>query len=170
MNLVERARIFATAAHGALDHRRKYTGEPYTEHLEEVVSYVRTVSDSNEMLAAAWLHDVLEDTQVSERLLRAHFPQEVVALVMWLTDVSKPEDGNRAARKRLDADHIAAAPPDAQTIKYADLISNTRSIFEHDPNFARVYLNEKRYLLWVATKGNFTLWQTARMMCDGFGL
>jgi len=71
-----------------------------------------------------------------------------------LTDVSKPEDGNRAVRKARDREHTAAAPAEAQTIKLADLISNSRSIMAHDPAFAKTYLEEKRLLLAVMTKGD----------------
>ena len=64
-------------------------------------------------------------------------------LVDDLTDVSKPQDGNRATRKELDRQHTAKASPDAKTIKLADLISNSRSIMKDDPNFAKVYMKEK---------------------------
>jgi hypothetical protein len=82
------------------------------------------------------------------------FGADIAALVGWLTDVSKPEDGNRAHRKAMDREHTAAAPAEAQTIKLADLISNSKSIMEHDPAFAKTYLEEKRLLLAVMTKGD----------------
>ena len=86
-----------------------------------------------------------------------------------LTDVSRPEDGNRAARKTLDREHIAKASPQAKTIKIADLIDNSRSIMAHDPQFARVYLAEKRLLLDVLTEGDPTLYAMARRIVDGNG-
>ena len=64
------------------------------------------------------------------------------------------QDGNRAHRKAIDREHTAQAPAAAQTVKLADLISNSRSIMEHDPQFAVVYLAEKRLLLEVLTKGD----------------
>jgi (p)ppGpp synthase/HD superfamily hydrolase len=106
------------------------------------------------MVAAAWLHDVVEDTGVTIETIRAEFGTEVAELVGWLTDVSKPEDGNRATRKAVDRAHTAEAPAEAQTIKLADLISNSKSIMEHDPAFAKTYLEEKRLLLAVMTKGD----------------
>ena len=84
------------------------------------------------MVAAAWLHDVLEDTLVSQQELTVAFGDPVVRLVLELTDVSRPTDGNRATRKAIDRDHLANASPDAQTIKLADLIDNAESIIEHD--------------------------------------
>jgi (p)ppGpp synthase/HD superfamily hydrolase len=114
------------------------------------------------MLAAAWLHDVVEDTGVTIETIRAEFGVEVAELVGWLTDVSRPEHGNRAHRKALDRAHSAAAPAEAQTVKLADLISNTRSIIAHDVAFAKTYLEEKRLLLEVMTKGDATLMEIAR--------
>jgi hypothetical protein len=90
------------------------------------------------------------------------FGTDIATLVGWLTDVSKPEDGPRWYRKKLDREHTAAAPAEAQTIKLADLISNTKSIMAHDPKFAKVYLEEKRLLLDVMTRGDAGLMAEAR--------
>lgn len=162
MNTVERARVFATAAHAAVGQTRKYTGEPYVVHPIEVSELVASVGGTDAMVAAALLHDVLEDTGVTFDVLEAEFGPEVAELVLWLTDVSKHEDGNRSTRKALDRQHSAAAPAAAQTIKVADLISNTRSIVAHDPGFAKVYLEEKRMLLEVLTKADPTLLNKAK--------
>jgi (p)ppGpp synthase/HD superfamily hydrolase len=162
MDVVERARVFATAAHAACGQLRKYTYEPYIVHPAEVVSIVKSVPHTEAMVAAAWLHDVVEDTGVTIEVIRAEFGEEVAELVGWLTDVSRPEQGNRATRKAIDRAHTAMAPAQAQTVKLADLISNTRSIMEHDESFAKTYLEEKRLLLEVMTKGDATLMTIAR--------
>ena len=164
MNIVEKARVFATAAHGAVAQLRKYTHEPYIVHPAEVFSIVTTVECSREMMAAAWLHDVVEDTGVTIETIKAEFGEEVAELVGWLTDVSRPEQGNRATRKAIDRAHTAMAPADAQTIKLADLISNCSSIKEHDEAFAKVYFEEKRLLLEVLTKGNPILLERAKAL------
>ena len=161
MTMVERARVFATAAHAAVAQLRKYTGEPYIVHPAEVVSIVRSVPHTEAMLAAAWLHDVVEDTGVTLETVRAEFGDEVATLVGWLTDVSRPDHGNRATRKAVDRAHSAAAPAEAQTVKLADLISNTRSIMAHDEKFAKTYLEEKRLLLAVMHKADRTLFAEA---------
>ena len=161
MELVEKARVFATAAHASAAQLRKYTNEPYIVHPREVARIVGTVTHSYEMLAAAWLHDVVEDTGVTIEIIRAEFGDDVATLVGWLTDVSRPEQGNRATRKAIDRAHTAMAPADAQTIKLADLISNCTSIVEHDATFAKTYLEEKRLLLEVLTKGDRELWKHA---------
>lgn len=162
MKLVEKARVFATAAHAAVKQTRKYTGDPYIVHPAEVVSIVSSVPHTEEMLAAAWLHDVVEDTEVTIITIHTEFGPKVAELVEWLTDVSKPSDGNRKVRKAIDRQHTAMAPAEAQTIKLADLISNTKSIIEHDPKFAVTYLEEKRLLLEVLTKGDATLLERAK--------
>ena len=161
-NIVERARVFATAAHAAVGQTRKYTGEPYVVHPIEVSELVASVGGTEAMVAAALLHDVLEDTEVTVDVLEEQFGSEVADLVLWLTDISKPEDGNRSTRKALDRQHSAAAPAAAQTIKVADLISNTKTIVEFDPGFAKTYLAEKRLLLDVLTRANPTLLAMAR--------
>ncbi len=154
-DLVRRALAFATLAHG--DQKRKYTGEMYIVHPIEVMEIVKTVPHDDSMLAAALLHDVVEDTDVTLDEVRSAFGDDVAALVDDLTDVSKPEDGNRKTRKAMDREHSAQASARAQTVKLADLISNSSDILENDPNFAKVFLAEKALLLEVLTKGDKTL-------------
>ena len=166
-NTKERALLFATAAHAAVGQVRKYTGEPYIVHPIEVAGLVESVSGHTvEMVAAAYLHDTIEDTQVTIDIIVQEFGTEIANLVLWLTKVGEAEHGNRAARKELDREYLAQAPADAQTVKLADLIANTRSIVEHDPKFAEVYLREKLALLQVLKKGDHGLWVRAYSMCQ----
>jgi (p)ppGpp synthase/HD superfamily hydrolase len=160
--LVERARVFATAAHAAVGQKRKYTGEPYIVHPTEVAAIVAEAGGTDEMVAAAFLHDVVEDTGVTLEDLQNEFGPDVANLVSWLTDVSRPEDGNRRVRKAIDRAHSAEAPAEAQTVKVADLISNSTTILKFDPGFAKVYLEEKRQLLEVLTKADPALLERAR--------
>jgi len=151
--IVQRAIAFATVAHEG--QVRKYTGEPYVTHPIAVAKIVATVEGHTpEMLAAAVLHDTVEDTPVTIEQVEAEFGPVVAELVDWLTDVSKPEDGNRETRKAIDREHSAAAPAQAQTIKVADLIHNTASISRHDPNFWKVYRREKELLLNLLTEAD----------------
>lgn len=168
VDVVLKAQVYAQAAHAAVGQKRKYTGEPYIVHPAEVAKIVASVPGSTpEMVAAAWLHDVVEDTGCTLTDIHMAFGADIAALVGWLTDVSKPEDGNRAYRKARDREHSAAAPAEAQTIKLADLISNSRSIVEHDPAFAVTYLEEKRMLLAVMNKGDPSLMAEARNYIGG---
>ena len=165
-HLVQRAIIFATQAHAG--QMRKYTGEPYIVHPIEVMRIVSEVTSDPEVLAAAVLHDVVEDTPATITNIRIGFTSRVAELVDDLTDVSKPEDGNRAFRKEKDRQHTAKASPEAKTIKLADLISNSKSIVKDDPNFAKVYMKEKAALLEVLTEGDTTLYKRASDMVDSY--
>lgn len=165
-DLERRALAYATAAHGSIDQRRKWTNEPYIVHPIAVAEIVKTVPHTSQMIAAALLHDVIEDTSVTARDIFENFGPNVARLVDWLTDVSKPSDGNRAARKAIDLAHIAQAPPEAKTIKLADLIDNTPTIKERDPNFWKVYRREKLALLEVLLDGDATLWERAAAQCE----
>lgn len=148
---------------------RKYTGLPYTTHLETVFHLVKSVSHDDFMLCAALLHDVLEDTECTRNYIVAACGEDVACLVSELTDISKKEDGNRAARKKIDREHAAVASPRAQTIKIADIISNIRDVEKHDPEFAKVYLPEKRLVLDVLTAGDRTLWNIANELLTAKG-
>jgi (p)ppGpp synthase/HD superfamily hydrolase len=153
MNVVDKARIFATAAHAAVGQRRKYLGTPYIEHPRAVAELVAEHGGTDTMIAAAWLHDVVEDTAVTLKLLAEEFDSEVVRLVAALSDLQTAEDGNRKTRMQRYAQRLSQAGPCAQTIKYADLIHNLPSVIEHDRGFARVYLAEQRYLIDVLRDG-----------------
>jgi len=151
------AKEFATICHESIDQRRKYTGELYINHPAAVVELVRSVPHTEAMLCAAWLHDVVEDTSCTLKEVERAFGSEVATLVEMLTDVSSLKDGNREKRKAIDRDHTAKASQQAKTIKLADLIDNSRSIVEHDNDFAMVYLKEKVLLLEVLQEGDATL-------------
>src|SRR3989338_4557009 len=164
----DKARLFAEAAHAGINQRRKYTGEPYINHPAAVVELVRSVPHTPEMIAAAWLHDVLEDTPAGLATIIIEFGAEVAILVNHLTDISQPSQGNRAARKAIDRAHTAKASPAAKTIKLADLIDNSRSIVARDPDFARVYIAEKALLLEVLREGDATLWAMAANLVNQY--
>lgn len=173
----EKVRLFAKAAHAAVGQVRKYTGEPYIVHPADVVrilwTYASHVDYSNEefrnMENAAWLHDVVEDTAITLDVIREEFGVEVAAIVGGLTSKEKPEDGNRATRKRNELIRLSKCCKLVKTVKLADLISNTRSIEEHDAHFASTYMEEKRALLDHALKdgGDPLLWAIAdKIVCD----
>ncbi|QKJ85106.1 Guanosine-3',5'-bis(diphosphate) 3'-pyrophosphohydrolase [Paramixta manurensis] len=161
LSLEERARRYATKAHAEVDQRRKYTNEPYIVHPAAVVELVRSVTDNETMLAAAWLHDTVEDTASTTGDIESHFGLEVARLVAMLTNTTPSQATNRAARKMAHFRHSAHASPDAQTIKLADIIDNTRSIIHYDPHFARVYLVEKQMQIDLLKQGDPLLWQQA---------
>ncbi|MCE9684010.1 HD domain-containing protein [Halomonas alkalisoli] len=169
-DITERAALFSRAAHQAIGQRRKYSGEPYWHHPVAVAKTVSAVETATpEMIAAALLHDVLEDTGVTPTDIEECFGGRVATLVQELTDqFIDPEIGNRAHRKALERNRLAEISPEAQTIKYADLIDNTLSIVARDRGFARVYLAEKRQLLEVMAGGDQKLRRRAwSILIDG---
>jgi len=142
--LLNKAYIFAHVAHQ--DQTRKYTGEPYVNHVIEVATILAGLGCTDEtMLAAALLHDTVEDCDVTIEQIGEEFGERVQMLVHGLTD--DKIEGNRKARKAHDLQRLAATCVDVKTIKCCDLVSNTRDIALHDKNFAKVYLQEKRDLL-----------------------
>lgn len=143
------AAAFAAEAHAAVGQVRKYTKDPYIIHPAAVASLVATAGGDEAMIAAAFLHDTIEDTQVAEEQIADVFGEDVASLVDWLSDKSKPEDGNRATRKAMDRERLSRAPVRAKVIKIADIIDNSQSITKHDPDFAVVYMREKELLLEV---------------------
>lgn len=155
-SLVDKAAMLAHHAHQVLmDHRRKYDGSPYIGHPMAVAEMVAEFGGTDEMVAAALLHDTLEDTPLDPRLIfNLDNTGEVLDLVIELTDVSRPEDGNRVIRKTIDRVHTAKSSKDAQNIKLCDLIHNAQNIQEFDPGFAKVYRDEMRLLLPLMTKAD----------------
>lgn len=142
---------FATAAHAR--QMRKYTGTPYIEHPLRVADLlIKFGCTEPQVIAAAILHDTVEDTDVTLEHIKQYFGDDVAYLVNGCTEPQYPlgEDGkrlNREARKQLDLEHYAKGDARVQAIKVADLIDNTSDIFRNDKDFARIYVKEKLKLL-----------------------
>lgn len=153
--MFDKAVKFATEAHGT--QVRKYHGTPYISHPLAVAEIVKSVPHTEEMLVAAVLHDVVEDTIVTIDEIATEFGPVVAELVHFLTDISVLEDGNRAHRKQLDAEHNSKGPAGAQTIKVADLIHNSTDISSHDPRFWQTYKGEKLQTLNLLDKADASL-------------
>lgn len=147
MSIIVKALAFATKAHAG--QKRKYTGEDYIAHPISVADTLRMYYSfaTDEMYCAALLHDVVEDCDVTVEEIEQEFGETIAKYVEGLTDVSKPQDGNRKVRKALDRAHTHKSCFEAQIIKCADLIDNGQSIAQYDEKFAKVYLEEKRLLL-----------------------
>lgn len=157
MSIAFDAMTFARAVHR--DQRRKYTGNPYADHLAEVAGIVAAVGGNADMIAVAWLHDSIEDQGVTLDDINRRFGFMVALGVSGLSDM---ETGYRAERKQKSRARLAGCSDWIQTIKCADLISNTSSIVMHDPKFAVTYLEEKRLLLDVMTMADPRLLAMAR--------
>lgn len=160
--MVVEAKMFATAAHAAIGQKRKYSGDDYIVHPQRVAAIVEKHGGTDEMIAAAWLHDTVEDTDVTPGLITKMFGDEIATIVEGLTDVSLPSDGNRAKRKSIDRMHSASASTESQFVKCADIIDNSWDIAENDLSFAKVYKSEVFLLLHAMTKVKHTeIWEQA---------
>ena len=153
---IDTAMKVAKEAHG--DQIRRYTEEFYWYHPLNVAKMLLTIPEgvSKSMVIAACLHDVLEDCPgwTAEKLISSGVPLLASCLVNELTDQAPMEFGNRAERKAVERWRLSNASGDAQTIKYADLICNLKSIVEHDKKFAPVFLREMLALLVWMDRGN----------------
>lgn len=154
---------FARVAHGS--QRRKYKDEAYIEHPKRVAALVKTVPHTSEMICAAYLHDVVEDTPVTLKEIESKFGTEVAQLVDELTDEFIKESYphlNRRRRKEKETERQANTSEAAKTIKLADVIDNTPDISQNDPAFARRYIPEMDALVKALQGGDPTLYVRAQ--------
>lgn len=133
--LLDRAIVFAVRAHAGTE--RKGKGFPYIVHPMEAVEIVATMTSDQELLAAAVLHDTVEDTDVTVEQIRAEFGERVAALVASESDnvvEGMNEDkvvhssSNWKERKRVAIERLAHASRDAKMVALGDKLSNMRAI------------------------------------------
>lgn len=158
----QKAFDFAEQAHGS--QKRKYTEEPYIEHLKRVAEKVKSVPHSPAMVCAAFLHDVLKHTEVSPKTIRKRFGKDVALLVEELTDEFTKNEYphlNRRWRKKKETERMANMNWGAQTIKLADIIDNLPGVVKHDLIFAKTYVREIETLIANLQDGDATLRQQA---------
>jgi len=143
-----RAYDFAAARHAG-QRRKGEAGEPYINHLTEVARLVAEASGGADadLVAAAVLHDTVEDTPTTPQELSALFGPRVAALVAEVTD---DKTLPKAERKRLQIEHAGHASAGAKIIKIADKTSNLRALAASPP------------MGWAADrKADYALWAKA---------
>ena len=126
---LDRAIMFAVRAHAGTERRGK--GFPYIVHPMEAMEIVTTITPDQELLAAAALHDTVEDTDMTIEDIRAEFGERIANLVAAESDVfieGKSEEETWHARKQAAMDRLAAAPHDAKIVAMGDKLSNMRAI------------------------------------------
>lgn len=129
-DLLDHAIIFAVQAHHNTERRGK--GFPYIVHPMEAVEIVATITPDQELLAAAALHDTIEDTDVTVEQLREAFGERVAELVYAESDqfaegISEEESWHE--RKQAAINRLAAASHDAKIVAMGDKLSNMRAIW-----------------------------------------
>ncbi len=152
MTLVTDATIFACQQHDGM--LRKGTDLPYIVHPAEVMAIASALTSDPEILAAAVMHDVIEDCGVTESELAARFGPRVARLVMSETQLSSG-DPRRTwdARKQEALARIAAGDRDVKLIALSDKLSNMRAIHrdydrDRDSMFLRFHQHDKRRHAW----------------------
>lgn len=136
---------------------RKYSGNPYFDHLAEVTGIAMSTGwtfptvHPDDFMATCWLHDAIEDQGASVEELQRLFGETVTQGVIFLSDVGDEQAKHlpRALRKANAIERLKSAPGWVQTIKVADIISNISSIIQHDREFAAIYIPEKFALLSI---------------------
>ena len=157
MTRIEKVAEFARETHK--NQVKKYTGEPYFNHLQDVADLVKHLENEYPFIVeVAYLHDILEDqitkVELYKGLHRCEYSREeieqIINYVEELTDEYTIENYptyNRSLRKSMEAERLSKISPLTQTVKYADLFNNTSSIVELAPDFAKIYLREKEMYL-----------------------
>lgn len=139
MDIITHAKLFATQRH-VLDNHQLYGGVlPYTHHLEAVERVIRRFGvpaavdaapgqwkEDVNLLAAAWLHDVVEDTRGRPNEVRAREIEEIFGedIAMLVGAVTSENGENRKIRNALTYPKIRAAGERAIALKLADRIAN----------------------------------------------
>lgn len=170
-SILEKVEQFAATAHEG--QRRKFRDEPYINHPVRVMQLCSEQTTSLPVLAAALLHDVLEDTPVTADQIREFLSplmdsantDRTLKLVDELTDrfvkANYPE-WNRRKRKLKEAERLSKISAEAQMVKYADIIDNSTEFASAETDFAAVYLRECNTLLQKMTKGDPVLHKKAQ--------
>lgn len=135
----ERAMIFAIKKHGA----QKYGDQPYLTHLVQVVNVLASFGYGGDLtiISAAWLHDVLEDTDTTREELRDVFGVPI-EYVVWC--VTADQGGNRMQRLRTIIPRLLSSEA-ALIVKLADRIANTEECSRTNPKLHRAYVAENVY-------------------------
>ena len=164
MSLITKAALFAEKAHRG--QVRKYTAdEPYFVHCAEVADIVSRYAPGGiageSMIAAAYCHDILEDTRIQDWEIGSALTDTVKHYVQWLTKEKKElRDETLSAYNSK----LASAPDEAKLIKLADIYSNLKTIAERDTAFARQYFREKAEQIQCLSKGDSELYKQVSFM------
>jgi (p)ppGpp synthase/HD superfamily hydrolase len=145
VNLVARAQLWAVRAHHG--QFRKFSGQPYVEHPKRVAQIILRYKESanlDTLLAAALLHDTLEDTSTTTEDLFYEFGPEVTNLVV---ELSTPEEVTKDDKKKYLAQKMSGMTSYALVIKLADRLENCSDLRHTNKEFRRSYVKETKYII-----------------------
>lgn len=139
MDVVTKAKEFAAHAHK--DHvRNDEKKTPYIFHLEEVAELVKDSGGSEQEIAAAWLHDSVEDTETTIQDIKKEFGDEITEIVAGVTDLPEWSSLSLEERKTKQAERVARESNSIKRVKLADQSSNVKIVGSLNDNFT---LDEK---------------------------
>ena len=170
-NIILRAAAVARDAHKGQE--RKYSGRPYITHPGRVAARASILPGATEALvAAAWLHDTVEDTDITLDDIKASFGEEIASIVDGLTnrfDKASYPDMNRKARKSAEHERLAKAPHEVKLLKVLDRIDNLREMSVEDEGFTKLYIRESRDLLIAVGDADLGLGRELQAVIDELG-
>lgn len=155
--LVENAYYYAKEKHKG--QKRKYTNEEYFVHpsgmahnmVDTLIEIYQGYPVDEEVVRfyqmVCWLHDTVEDTDATLEEIEQKFGKKIAKTISYLTNISKPEDGNRRIRKTIDMNHTLSGNIEAIIVKLFDIMDNCKDIVKYDKSFAVKYLEEKKLFL-----------------------
>lgn len=155
--LVENAYYYAKEKHKG--QKRKYTNEEYFVHpsgmahnmVDTLIEIYQGYPVDEEVVRfyqmVCWLHDTVEDTDATLEEIEQRFGKKIAKTISYLTNISKPEDGNRRIRKTIDMNHTLSGNIEAIIVKLFDIMDNCKDIVKYDKSFAVKYLEEKKLFL-----------------------
>lgn len=152
-------RALQFALHFHRDQQRQYLKHPYIMHPLEVGEILEGFHASAEMVAAAYLHDVVKDCGVPMDRIESMFGSEIAGYVSGFITISVKADGNFQARSEIDRQYMAHQSAEVKTMKLADILSDLRS-FQYNlqdkdcASFYRLYREEIKLLLEVLQEGD----------------
>ena len=142
-HLVKEAESFARRNHQG-QTRKGVAREPYITHVEEVATLVREFGGTDIAIAAAWLHDVVEDCDPTIDDISERFGAAVAKVVLEVTD---NKDLPKSARKHLQVESANHKSPEACLIKWADKTSNLLSVANSPPDWTSE--RKREYISWA---------------------
>lgn len=140
--IINAAKSFATEKH--LGQTRKFNGDAYINHPAAVAKLVKNFGGNADMIAAAWLHDTLEDTNTSIEELKEKFGDKITSLVQELTS---PHGLDKSTKAEYLAKKMSVMSSDALTIKLADRLNNVSDFKTAPQDFVRRYGPETTFML-----------------------
>jgi len=150
MDIVLKAELVAVTAHDAVGQKRKFTGEPYWTHPQKVADVVAQRQDDHmyfqyydwDLVAAAWLHDVVEDTQISQDFIVKHFGPDIAQFVFDVTEQNVY--GPKSQNALHEINRLSKVCDKSKFLKLCDIYCNVSDIC--------VESGEQFIGAWVPTK------------------